>query len=114
MSAPAPESHGGASHYKYGTGKSQERKGLDGRLREKTGEFRAKRSNTRATDISVFPKNRPDATLGAPRKSGGKKRKAPDMKAWAERVLVRLKAHYGKRVTPDSSALFEDVRSDKS
>jgi hypothetical protein len=39
--------------------------------------------------------------------------KQPDMKAWAARVLARLKAQYGDRVTPDSTALFEDMRADR-
>ena len=37
----------------------------------------------------------------------------PDMKAWAAHAFARLKAQYGNRVTPDSTALFEDMRADR-
>lgn len=63
---------------------------------------------------TVAAKKRPAARARtAPRGAKGKAAKPPDMKAWAALALARLKAQYGNRVTPDSTALFEDMRADK-
>lgn len=65
------------------------------------------------------------ATLTKPRRtasaSKGKRpalRKAskaakPDMAAFAARRLASLKAHYGNRVTPDSTPMLDELRAER-
>ncbi len=49
-----------------------------------------------------------------PRRTGGKvtHRSKPDMKAFAARAAVRLKAWYGDRVIADSGPLLDELRKD--